>query len=266
MGTTLFRKHFGLFYSLGMAVFSWIFYFFLKGRLVSSARNILFSSDQIQTDILSSLFIASAVILEMIAFFIKVRRIRYIKGNREEFGNFYKIEKKEYDSNFTILYVLILIGTRLCLKGVVIFLFFTLIGLTNFSSMGAIIFIIIEFIMIMTGFKLITKGSKKTFSKKADLLSNIFLFFSGFVYMSLAWESLGQRAGEIGGTISNWQGFGELLISFFALSFFYFLLVFPIRFAYQLEEIEFTDTKKEERQLLLYYLFAVFLAVIPWLI
>jgi hypothetical protein len=74
------------------------------------------------------------------------------------------------------------------------------------------------------------------------------------------------KSREIGGTISNWQGFGELLISFFALSFFYFLLVFPIRFAYQLEEIEFTDTKKEERQLLLYYLFAVFLAVIPWLI
>jgi hypothetical protein len=45
--------------------------------------------------------------------------------------------------------------------------------------------------------------------------------------MSVGWEAYGQRISEIAGTLSNWQGFGEFIVSIIGLLFFYFLLVYP---------------------------------------
>ena len=88
MSSKLFNKHFGLVYTVGAAVFSWIFYFFLKGQMLTSAKTVIFFPDETEPDMLTAVLIILAALFEMFATGIKFRRIRHINSHPEEYDDF----------------------------------------------------------------------------------------------------------------------------------------------------------------------------------
>jgi hypothetical protein len=259
------NKHFGFVYTLGAGIFSWIFYFFLKGQLVSSAKTAIFTPEEIQADIFGSVLIGLAVILEIIGTGLKIRRIRHIKTHPELYGEYYR-NSGGYASDIIFFHFIALFCTRIILSALIGYIFISLLGFEELAVIGSIAFIIKDILLFFPGTKKIGKPLNKGISKGTNMFSNSILVFSGFICMSVGWEAYGQRISEIAGTLSNWQGFGEFIVSIIGLLFFYFLLVYPTRIAYQIEEIEFVDTKKEERKLMLYYLYAALFGIIPWLL
>lgn len=262
----IYKKYFGQVYNISAALFSWIFYFFLRDTLVSSAKVVIFYPDEIRIDILSSILILAAVFTELIGIGIKIRRIRHIKAHPEDYGDFYAPSSNSYISDFNFLHFIFLFASRLMLSILLGNVVMALLGLYDFWVLGALALVIKDILFFWIGTRNLNKPIEKRISEPVSILANVLLVFSGFIFLSVGWEAFSERFNEVLCTITNWQGIVDFIIGFILMVFFYFLLFYPTRMGYQIEEIEFTDSKEEERKLLLFYLGSILFAVIPWLI
>ena len=261
-----YEKYFGQFYNMGAIIFSWIFFFFLKGRMVASANSVIFTPEKTRPDTATASVIIIAVIFELAGTLVKIRRIRHIKTHPEEYGEFYKPSSSDYVTDLIFFHFMTMFITRIILNALLGYIVFALLGFGELAALGSLLFIFKDILLIFLGPKNLHKPLNRRVSKTFNALSNIMLLFSGFIFLSIGWETFGQKFNEVLCTIRNWQGLGDFIIGILVLTLFYFILFYPTRLAYQLEEIEFTDSGQEEKRLLKYYLNSIIFAIIPWLI
>ncbi len=262
----IYNRNFGLIYNIAAGVFSWIFYFFLQDQLVSSAKVVIFFPDETKADLLTAAFIILAIIFEMMGISLKAGRIRHILTSPEEYSEFYNKSEKTYTSDLIFLHFLTIFATRIMLSALIGYILFALLGYMNLAVFGSLLFIAKDIIFLKVVTTDIGKPKKQESAKGFNLVSNILLMFSGFVFLSIVWDAFGQRFNETLCTLTNWQGFGDFTLGIILLTFFYFLFFHPTRIAFIFEEIEFVNSKKEERRMMFNYFLSILFAIAPWLI
>lgn len=262
----IYNKNFGIIYNFGVAIFSWIFFFFLKDQLVLSAKVVIFFPDEIKTDIFSSMLIFTAIIFELGGIVIKIKRIRHIKTKPEEYSDFYKTSSKSYISDFMFFHFLLIFSFRLMYSLLLGYIFMSLLGYKEMAILGSFLLVFKDILFFKFATKDMDKPLEQKVTKLDNLAANILLLFSGFVFLSVIWQAFGQRFNETLCTITNWQGLGDFILGIILLCFFYFMFFHPTRIAFHIEELEFVDNSKEEKKLMLYYFYSILFAITPWLI
>jgi len=261
-----YERYFGQFYNMGAVLFSWVFFFLLKGRIVASAKPVIFTPDRAEPDLVTASLIIAAAVADMAGIIIKLRRIRHIKAHPEEYSEFYSPSSSYYETDLIFFHFMAMFCTRLLLGALMGYILFVLLGFKELAGLGSLLFMVKDGMLIFMGPKNIDKPLTGGFPVFLNSLANVLLVFSGFVFLGIGWEAFGQRFNEVLCTVTNWQGLGDFILGIFILALFYFLLFYPTRTAYQFEEIEFTDSQQEERRLLKYYFSSMLFAIIPWLI
>ena len=260
------QNNFGQIYNILFLIYSWLYSLFLQGIIVGPAQKAIFYPKEVKISYIAVAVLGIAMVAEMIGVWLKMQRIQHIKAFPEQYSDFYQPDSQYFTSDYNFLMFISMLAARAVYAALLGITMFRLIGWGDYEALGALLFMIKDGVFFWSAANIVDKPPQNFNTKRNNIIANTMLLIWGFVSLSFLWEAFLTHAQKIMGTIRNWQGFGELFVSFLGVSFLYFLLYFPTRAAYYLEEVEFTSNEQEVRDNLKSLGITTLLSVLPWLI
>ncbi|PKN24066.1 MAG: hypothetical protein CVU65_12825 [Deltaproteobacteria bacterium HGW-Deltaproteobacteria-22] len=263
----LFSKYFGLVYNLLSVLLSWGILLLLRRVLLDSSVTAMVSPSAGSANGPAVAVIVLAVLLEMVAITLKVRQTRYAlfleaKGKAGLPAPYVP----EDTSDFPFLVKLMTLCARGLFSGMIGVSLGALAGSPAAGGVLGLALIVKDIVFFNAVTRDLDKPMETLVPAWQRRLANLLLTVVGLTGLMVGWIAFMSVMGPHLATCRHWTGFGDWFISALLLVIFYFVLAFPARIGFHLEEMTLADTPEESRALQRSMLVSMLLTILPWLV